>query len=356
MAKSPRKKAAQASPHDALFKWAFSQREHAIGLLKAALPPAVVRAVKWRTLRIEKGSFVDPALRSRHSDLVLSARMGAARVFFYALIEQQRNVEALMVFRMGVYVMRLWEQIVRDHPGIQKLPPILPVLIHHSDTGWTAATAFQDLVEGDEPERSALLPYIPHFEMRLVDVSGGRAGDLVDRALTALGKVVLWCLSVAGDDERLEREIGLVAKALDEVLRAPNGLAALEALVRYLVATHERLSAKKVGRILEKAAGPQAREAVVTWIDEIERRGARKGRAEGRAEGRALTLLELLAARFGAVPAKVKARILAADEEALTAWTARVLSAPTLAAVIGEGSGRTSQVRRTAARKRARGA
>ncbi len=335
------------SPHDALFKWVFSQREHAIGLLKAALPEAVVKAVRWKTLRVERGSFVDPALRSRHSDLVLSARMGAGRIYFFTLVEQQREVEALMVFRMGVYMMRLWEQLVRDRPGLQSLPPILPVLIHHSATGWTAATSFHALIAGDGPEREALLPHIPSFTVRLIDVSGGRAGDLVEQALTALGKVVLWCLSVAGDDARLEREITRIAEALDEVLRAADGPAALEALLRYLVATHERLSVKKMGKLLEKAAGPRAQEVIVTVLDEIERRGERRGRAEGRAR----TLLELLASRFGAVPAKVSARILAADEATLTTWTARLLSASTLHEVIGEGSERRP---RPPARKRSR--
>jgi predicted transposase YdaD len=61
-------------PHDALFTWAFSQREHLIGLLKAALPPAMSAAIDWSTLRIEKGSFVDRALRGRHSDLLCSVQ------------------------------------------------------------------------------------------------------------------------------------------------------------------------------------------------------------------------------------------------------------------------------------------
>ncbi len=56
-------------PHDSLFKYVFSQREHATGLLKAVLPPDVTAAVAWDTLALQKGSFVDRALRSRHSDL-----------------------------------------------------------------------------------------------------------------------------------------------------------------------------------------------------------------------------------------------------------------------------------------------
>ncbi|XXX81770.1 Rpn family recombination-promoting nuclease/putative transposase [Sorangium sp. So ce134] len=349
MPRSPRKRAL-SSPHDALFQWTFSQRERAVGLLKAALPPPLVAAVRWSTLRVEKGTFVDRALRSRHSDLVLSARIGEGRGYFYVIVEQQRDVEALVVFRMGLYMMRLWEQLVRDQPGLKKLPPVMPVLIHHSDTGWTAARAFQDIVAIDGPARAALLPHIPRFELRLIDVSGGRAGDLVEQALTALGKVVLWCLSVSGDDARLEREVGRVAAALDEVLQAPSGLAALEALLRYLVATHVRFGVRKIGRILEEAAGPRAQEAIVTTLDEIERRGERKGRAQGRAQ----TLLELLTARFGAVPAEVSERILAANEAALVAWTTRVLTAPTPEDVLVEDGKRAASPRRPAARKRAR--
>jgi hypothetical protein len=51
------------------------------------------------------------------------------------------------------------------------------------------------------------------------------------------------------------------------------------------------------------------------------------------------------------VPANVSARILAADEATLTAWTARLLSASTLREVLGEGNERAQ---RPAARKRPR--
>ena len=130
------------------------------------------------------------------------------------------------------------------------------------------------------------------------------------------------------------------------MLRAPNGLAALEALLRYLVATHERLSVQKVSRIMERSADPQAQEVIVTMLDEIERKG--------RTEGRARTLLELLEGRFGAVPAKVSAQILAADEATLRTWTGRLLSASTLNDVLGKGNERASTAQRPSVRKRSR--
>src|SRR5690349_766946 len=88
-----------AQPHDALFKWTFSQREHAAGLLRAALPEAWVQRADFRTLRLEHASFVNRALRSRHSDLVFSIRARGKKIYFYILVEQQRRVQALMIAR-----------------------------------------------------------------------------------------------------------------------------------------------------------------------------------------------------------------------------------------------------------------
>ena len=336
-------------PHDALFRWTFSQHRHAVSLLKAALPRKLAAATAWSTLRLESGSHVDRALRRRHCDLVFSARMHGKPVFFYTLIEQQRDVEPRMIFRMGLYMMRRWEQFVRDHPDSkEQLPPIIPLLIHHSDTGWTAATAFQDIIATGPDVRSELLPYIPRFEMRLIDLSEGQASGLVESALTALSQAVLWCLSVAGDDARMEREIERIRSAVNEMVRARDGLAAFEVLLRYLAATHGRFSVEKIGNLLDKAAGPKAREAIVTVFDDIERKG--------RTEGQAQMLLKQLTIRFGPVPAKEKARVKAADEAALSRWAARVLTAPTLAEVLDEDRAGASPARRpsASASKRAR--
>ena len=56
-------------------------------------------------------------------------------------------------------------------------------------------------------------------------------------------------------------------------------------------------------------------------------------RAEGRAEGRAETLLQLLAARFGAVTTTTTNRVRSASLADLERWTLRVLDARTIADV-----------------------
>jgi hypothetical protein len=65
-------------------------------------------------------------------------------------------------------------------------------------------------------------------------------------------------------------------------------------------------------------------------------------------------LLELLAARFGPVPAHVSAQLASADEASLTRWTTRVLTAPTLEAVLGASGEQVPPTKPPPARKRAR--
>ena len=53
--------------------------------------------------------------------------------------------------------------------------------------------------------------------MRLIDLSVGRALDLKEECLSAIVKVGFWCLSLTGDDERLERECAFVEENLPRV-------------------------------------------------------------------------------------------------------------------------------------------
>jgi len=148
----PTRGEASPQPHDALFQWTFSQRRHAAGLLKAALPSPVAGAMDFRTLRVKRTSFVSPALRRRHSDLVVSVRLRGRRDHVYALIEHQRRVQRLMMLRKNSYMAQLWERLVRDNPALRGIPPIFPLLVHHSKAGWTAATTFQEIVSDLPPQ------------------------------------------------------------------------------------------------------------------------------------------------------------------------------------------------------------
>ena len=63
-------------------------------------------------------------------------------------------------------------------------------------------------------------------------------------------------------------------------------------------------------------------------------------------------LMELFAARFGPVPADVSGRLMTADEEALSRYALRVLTAPTLEDVFRENGEKAPPAKRPPARRR----
>jgi len=67
---------------------------------------------------------------------------------------------------------------------------------------------------------------------------------------------------------------------------------------------------------------------------EGEAKGKAEGEAKGKAEGKAELLLKLLTLRFGELPQAARARLAAADEQALMRFTERVLNASSIDEVL----------------------
>src|SRR5947209_13966646 len=112
-AAAPAKRA--PSPHDALFKATFSKLRHARALLRAALPQALAKAASWSTLRLIPGSFVNEALRARHTDLLFSVRMRRRPVYLHLLFEHQSTAERWMLLRLLQYMLQIWLEHLAAH-------------------------------------------------------------------------------------------------------------------------------------------------------------------------------------------------------------------------------------------------
>ena len=91
-------------------------------------------------------------------DLVYSVRAGKRRVLIYVLAEHQSKVDPWMAFRLLCYLVAIWKGYRAQHPRARKLPAILPIVVHHSPTGWTAPVAFEDLLDADAELLDALGP------------------------------------------------------------------------------------------------------------------------------------------------------------------------------------------------------
>ena len=76
-------------------------------------------------------------------------------------------------FRLLRYEVRIWERWQAEHPGVAKLPVIVPVVLHHSETGWTGGTSFEDQLDADAATLAAVGPHVPRFSFVLEDIRHG---------------------------------------------------------------------------------------------------------------------------------------------------------------------------------------
>src|SRR5688500_10897972 len=179
------------APHDALFKATFSQPERAAEQLRWLLPPELVARMDFASLAVESGSFVDDALRERHTDLLYSLRIDGRPARVYVLFEHQSSVDPWMPLRLLRYMLRVWEGCAGE--AGPPLPVIVPVVLHHSDTGWRAATRFEALF--DLPPATA--EFTPHFRFVLDDLGAHSEAAVQERAVSAFTRLVLAALQQA---------------------------------------------------------------------------------------------------------------------------------------------------------------
>jgi predicted transposase/invertase (TIGR01784 family) len=320
------------TPHDALFRETFSDPAHAAGLLRHLLGKPLATRLDWTTLRLCAGSFVDRALRGRHSDLLFTARCGDKDVYLYLLLEHQSTDDPLMAYRLLVYLVRIWERHVREHRGVTSLPAILPLVVHHSKHGWTSPTSFAALYDLEPDALAAFAAHLPDFHFLLDDLRAAGDASLRTRAMTALGRFALFCLRHAPEPDAIVRGLARWLDLIREIRRAEGGPEALELIWRYVFVISAPADPEVLVERLLLVVGEEDKEEIVTAGETLIARGLEKGRAEAHRE----ILLEQLRARFGRLPSSAPDRVQAADTAQVKRWLLRVVTATTLAEVFAD--------------------
>lgn len=315
------------SPHDALFKAAFSDVDEVTPLLRAVLPTQLAEAIDWGSLKLEPGTFVDDALKARVTDLLFVCRVGRRRAFLYLLVEHQSRSDRWMAFRVLRYVVKIWEQFRADHPRASRLPPVIAVVLHHGAKPWSAATDIAELVDADPALRGALAPHTPRLRFVLDDLTEATDAMIRARALRAFGEVTLRALrDLRGSANPIE-DVRRWVPLLRRMLTAPTGLQRLRAILEYLWSVADVDVGEVTAVVQSLGAGAEEMQMPTT---------AERWKAEGRVQAQQRTLLRQLTLRFGTVSEAARAHIERADEPTLDRYIDRVITAPTLEAVFAD--------------------
>jgi predicted transposase/invertase (TIGR01784 family) len=324
-------------PHDALFKMTFGNVTRAAAELRAILPPVLARAIDLQTLERVDSSFVDRRFRKRHSDLLFRAMIGGKPGYLYLLFEHRSDPDGLMPFRTLRYVVLNLERYI-DEVGAANalpLPIVIPIVLHHGDSGWRGATCTAELFDQELVRRLGLGALIPQLSFILDDLARLSNEELAARNLDDFTALVLWSLRDARTARRLLASLTFWGPRLERLARADTE--AVEQILRYLWLVVSDAELETFLTALH-AAAPATEPLTMTLAEQLEARGIAKGRAEGEARGKAeglrRVLTHQLTLKFGTVTASASERIQRASEEQLLFWSERVLSAASLSDVI----------------------
>lgn len=332
------------NPHDAIFKAILGKPEHARGALRAIVPAALAEALDWSKLTLQPGNFVDLALKEQFTDLLYSATWaGGGEVLVYFLFEHfsaPPKPDGLLAYRLLRYQVRIWEDWHARHPKAKTLPMIIPVVLYHGPTPWSEPRSFDSLLDVPAGVRPAVAPYLLQFTYLLNDLSEISDDELRNGAMTALAKLVVMCFKHARTGEASIKILTRWMDVVREVVRAPNGLKALAQVLCYILEVNHHVRSEDLKQLLEREIGPEAKEAIVTAGQQLIEQGRQQGIEQGIQQERQRfreMLLRLLRQRFGdGVDTQVERRVASAPVEQIETWTARVLSAATLAELLGD--------------------
>ena len=277
------------TPHDSVFRRIFAVPANAASQLRAVLPTGIAARLDLARLAPVPGSFVDEALKWRHSDVLFTALLDGRDAFVYVLVEHQSRDDPLMAFRVLRYVTRIWDQYAREHPKARRLPAVIPLVVYHGDKPWASPVQLLDVIDLDPDDRQQMQAWLPRFGFLLDDLRRTDEDQLLARDLAPAALVTLLLLKNARGNPAITAELRRWSAQLRAVLNQPGGVEEFTAMLTYIVL----VSNAPAGDLRDLAAslGPDAEEAYVTTADLLRAEGKALGEALGEARSKAQDIL-----------------------------------------------------------------
>ena len=154
--------------------------------------------------------FLDADFSEKEADLVYRLKIKGQDVIFYLLMELQSSVDYQMPYRLLLYMVEIWRDVLKNIPSEKavrkdfRLPPIIPITLYNGRDKWTACRSFKETLA----EAELFTEYIVSFKYILIDVNRYHKQTLLDLA-NLIGAVFLLDQEIDSKEYR-NRLLGIV--------------------------------------------------------------------------------------------------------------------------------------------------
>ena len=125
-----------SNPHDRFFKDVLSRREAARDFVLYYLPADLAALLDVESLVVSKDSFVDKDLREHFSDILYQVDLKQGdSAYIYLLFEHKSYSDPLIALHLLRYMLRIWEQGVKQGKA-RPFSPIIPIVVYHGKSKW----------------------------------------------------------------------------------------------------------------------------------------------------------------------------------------------------------------------------
>ncbi|MGE0086305.1 MAG: Rpn family recombination-promoting nuclease/putative transposase [Desulfococcaceae bacterium] len=303
--------------HDRFFQETFSRREIAESFIRHHLPQSLVSQMDFSTLTIVKDSFVDKELREHFSDILYTVQIKENLLYIYLLFEHKSRQERFVSLQILRYMVKIWDQHVKQNPKTKKLPPVFPMVLYHGRGKWNISEKFEDTVQD---EKGLMKAYIPKFCYEIYDISHMPdeqiKGEVLARIVLLIAKYIF--------KPDMKEKVFETARLFQEVVNQETALEILEVLLRYVTQATGKFEEGDIRKIIGQTS---IREDIMqTFIDKYINQGMQLGMQQG-LQQMAKIFLRQMEIRFGGVPEWAEEKIRQADMKRIEEWSIRLLKA-----------------------------
>lgn len=300
--------------HDKTFKNALTHIAAARDFFHHYLPASVQTHINFDTLKLNPNTFVDQNLDELRSDVLYQVQIANHSGYIYILCEHQSTIDNLMPFRLWGYMLRIWEEHLKQTKS-STLPLIFPMVFYNGRVLYHGPRSLHALLQGPRE----LIQTVLFEDFHLIDTH-----DLADEAL----QKQRWAGVLAFMFKHVyDRDVGpllpFVIEMLKELQNEYNGIEYSETLLIYWL---KRADIKKgpkafIEKIQQELSLPKEG-AIMTIAEQLMQQGMQQGECA--------ILLRLLKHKFKTIPVSYERMIKQANSERLLELSERILENDTL--------------------------